>query len=303
MKTIRLLLQLSRPTYLLSAILLYILGIGIVHYLSGVINWTSFLLGLIWIIFILLSAQYLGEYFDPTSLRDNLPLKHTPFSGGSGALGIGKLPRPVAFWAGLSCLTISASMTILIIQNLGADPAILSILVLIFVGELIYSVPPLRLVSSGYGELLMSILWVGFIPAMAFLLQGHSFHQILIMVSFPLTLLHISMLLALEFPDYASDLKHGNWPLLVRVGWQRGMLIHNILILASFAVLGIAFIFGLPFYVGWPVLLVFPVGLFQIWMMNRIADGAKPNWNLLLLVSISTYGLTAYILTFSFWTH
>jgi len=37
--------------------------------------------------------------------------------------------------------------------------------------------------------------------------------------------------------------------------------------------------------------------------MNRIADGAKPNWNLLILIALSTFGLTTYLLTFSFWTH
>jgi 1,4-dihydroxy-2-naphthoate octaprenyltransferase len=149
----------------------------------------------------------------------------------------------------------------------------------------------------------MSIIVGGMIPALAFLLQGHDFHRILVMVAFPLTTLHIGMLFALEFPDYASDLKQGKRPILVRVGWQRGMLIHNVLVLGSFVILGMAFVFGLPLRVGWPVFLVLPIGLFQVWMMNRIADGAKPNWNLLMLVAVSTFGLTAYILTFAFWTH
>jgi 1,4-dihydroxy-2-naphthoate octaprenyltransferase len=143
----------------------------------------------------------------------------------------------------------------------------------------------------------------GLIPALAFLLQGHEFHRLLVMVAFPLTTLHIGMLLALEFPDYASDLKLGRRPILIRVGWQRGMIIHNVLVLGSFVILGMAFIFGLPLRVGWPVFFVLPIGLFQIWMMNRIADGAKPNWNLLMLVAVSTFGLTTYLLTFAFWTH
>ena len=149
----------------------------------------------------------------------------------------------------------------------------------------------------------MSIIRAGLIPAMAFLMQGHDFHRLLIMVSFPLTLLHLSMLVALEFPDYASDLKQGLKPVLIRVGWQRGMVIHNLLILGGFIILGIAFAIGLPVNVAWPVVFVLPVGLFQIWMMNRIADGSKPNWNLLLLVAVSTYAFTAYILAFAFWTH
>ncbi len=303
MKSLRLILRLSRPVYLLSAILMYILGIGIGHYLTGAINWSSFTLGLIWIVFILLGSQFLNEYFNPLVLSHDPGRKNTPFSGGSGAIGEDRLPRQAALWAGLTCLTITASMTVLLLQNLEINQASGLILGLIFIGVLVYAVPPFRLVSSGYGELIMSILWAGFIPAMAFLMQGHDFHRLLIMVSFPLTLLHISMLLALEFPDYAADVKQGMRPILVRIGWQRGMLIHNVLILAGFVFLGIAFVLGLPFNIGWPVIFVIPIALFQIWMMNRIADGAKPNWNLLMLASVSTFCLTGYILAFAFWTH
>jgi len=245
----------------------------------------------------------LNEYFDPMVMQDEPTWKHTPFSGGSGAIGVGRLPRQVALWAGLTCLTITASLTVLLIQKLGINIVGILILGLIFLGEFLYAIPPFRLVSSGYGELILSIIVIGMVPALAFLLQGHDFHRLLVMVAFPLTTLHIGMLLALEFPDYASDIKQGKRPAIVRIGWQRGMIIHNILILVSFVILGMAFIFGLPLSVGWPVFFVLPIGLFQIWMMNRIADGAKPNWNLLVLVSISTFGLTTYLLTFAFWTH
>jgi 1,4-dihydroxy-2-naphthoate octaprenyltransferase len=123
------------------------------------------------------------------------------------------------------------------------------------------------------------------------------------MVSFPLTFLYMSMLIAQEFPDYASDINQAKRSLLIRIGWQRGMLVHNVLILLGFIIFGVAFALGLPITVAWPIIFVLPVGLFQLWMMIRIGDGAKPNWNLLNLVSISTFGLAAYILTFAFWTH
>jgi 1,4-dihydroxy-2-naphthoate octaprenyltransferase len=288
---------------ILSAILLYLLGIGIAHYLIGQINWATLFFGLGWIVFFLLGTQYLNEYFDPMVMVENPVWKHTPFSGVSGAIGSGRLSRQVALWAGLTCFAITASLTVLIIQFFGFSLVEILILGLILIGELLYALPPFRLVSSGYGELIMSIIVGGLIPALAFLLQGHEFHRLLVMVAFPLTTLHIGMLLALEFPDYASDIMQGKRPILVRVGWQRGMIIHNVLVLGSFVILGMAFVFGLPLRVGWPVFFVLPIGLFQVWMMNRIADGAKPNWNLLVLVAASTFGLTAYLFTFAFWTH
>lgn len=303
MKYIRLFIQLSRPLYLFLAILLYFLGIGIAHYLSGPIDWTAFIYGLLWVVLVLLGFQYLNEYFDPAVMVINPTWKHTPFSGVTGAIGIGKLSRPVALWAGLICLAITASLTVSMIQFVGINSTTAAILVLLFVGELFLALPPFRLVSSGYGEVVTSILVVGLIPALGFLLQGHDYHRILLMVAFPLTTLYIGMLLALELPDYASDMAQGKRPILVRIGWQRGMMLHNLLILITFVILGMAFIFGLPLYVAWPVILVLPFGIFQIWQMNRIADGVKPNWNLLVLTAISTFGLAAYIFTYAFWTH
>ena len=303
MKSLRLFIQLSRPMNIMSAALLYLLGAGIAHYLTGLINWVSLILGLAWIVLIMLGTQYLNEYFEPMVMYDNPTRKHTQFSGPSGAIGSGKLPRQVALWAGLTCLAITASLTVLIIHFLASSLIVIILFGLILLGELLFALPPFRLVYSGYGELIMSIIFAGLIPAIAFLLQGHDFHRLLVMVAFPLSTLHIAMLLALELPDYASDLKQGKRPILIRIGWQRGMIVHNILVLGSFFILGLAFVFGLPLSVGWPVLFVLPIGLFQIWMMNRIANGAKPNWNLLVLVAVSTFGLTAYLLTFAFWTH
>lgn len=302
-KSLRLFIQLSRPIFILIGALLYLLGIGIAHYLSGQIIWPSFFLGLAWVVLILLGFQYLNEYFDPNVVYVDPTWTHTPFSGGSGAIGTGRLTRPVALWAGFTCLTLTAALTLLIIQNLGLSLIGVLIFGLILLGELIFALPPFRLVTSGYGEVIMSIIVVGLIPALAFLLQGHEFHRLLIMVAFPLTILHLAMLIALEFPDYASDIKRGKRPVIVLIGWQKGMLLHNILVLSSFVIMGLAFVFGLPIRIGWPAFLVLPIGLFQIWMMNRIADGAKPNWNLLALIALSTFGLTTYLLTFAFWTH
>jgi 1,4-dihydroxy-2-naphthoate octaprenyltransferase len=303
MKSLRLFIQLSRPIYILMAILLYALGVGIAHYLSGQINWLSFFLDLAWVVFLLLGFQYLNEYFYLDSVYDERSWWYPPFSGGSGAIGTSRLPRQVALWAGLACLTVTAALTILIYQNQELNLTRILMLGLLLLCELIFTLPPPRLITSGYGELIMSLIMVGIIPALAYLLQGHDLHRLLIMVSFPLVFLFLAMLLAIEFPAYASDINHGKQPILVRIGWQRGMLLHNILVLSSFVILGVAFIFGLPLSIGWPAIFVLPVGLFQIWMMNRIADGAKPNWDLLILIALSTFGLTTYVLTFSFWTH
>jgi 1,4-dihydroxy-2-naphthoate octaprenyltransferase len=140
------------------------------------------------------------------------------------------------------------------------------------------------------------------VPAFAFLLQTGELHRLLAMATFPLTLLHLAMMLAFEFPDYATDSRLGKRTLLVRMGWQRAVVLNNLLILGAYLTLGLAVVFGLPFYIALPSLLTLPLGLLQIWQMRRIAEGARPNWTALTLTGIALFSIVAYLLTFAFWT-
>jgi hypothetical protein len=81
------------------------------------------------------------------------------------------------------------------------------------------------------------------------------------------------------------------------------MQLHNLLVLGSFALFGLAFVVGLPLSIGWSVFLVLPIAIYQTWLMNRMSVGARPSWNLLILIALSTFGLSTYLLTFAFWTH
>jgi 1,4-dihydroxy-2-naphthoate octaprenyltransferase len=186
--------------------------------------------------------------------------------------------------------------------RVGLDPALLLVMGLIFLGAFFYSIPPVRLVESGYGELTTSIVVASLVPALAFLLQAGKLHRLVAMSTFPLIFLHLAMMLAFELPDFAADLKYEKLTLMVRLGWERAMLMHNILILSAYLLVGLAMLFGFPSAVAFPALLTLPLGLFQIWYMTRIAAGAKPSWNLLGWTAVLLFGVTTYLLAFSFWT-
>jgi 1,4-dihydroxy-2-naphthoate octaprenyltransferase len=293
-------IRLSRPHFLVAGFLLYSLGVGISRYLGMSVNWGWFFLGQAWITLLQLSTHYLNEYFDaPADLRNR---NRTPFSGGSGAIGPGKLLRSTALYAGIVCLAIVASSTVLLIHYVSLSPAAILIMVMIFLGAFFYAVPPVRLESSGYGELTSSILVANLVPAFALLLQTGNLHRLLAMSTFPLTMLHLAMLLALELPDYATDIKFEKNTILVRIGWERGMRMHNFLILGAYLLLGSAVLLGLPAAIALPAFLSFPLGLLQIYQMNRIAAGAKPNWTTLTLAAVTLFSSTAYLLAFSFWS-
>jgi 1,4-dihydroxy-2-naphthoate octaprenyltransferase len=174
---------------------------------------------------------------------------------------------------------------------------------LAFLGSFFYSTPPVRLEASGYGELIASVIVAFMVPAYAFVLQTGELHRLIAMTAFPLTALMMAMLLAFDLPDYANDVKFEKRTLMVRLGWQSGMTFHNILILSAFLLLVLAASFGYPRFALLAGMLPLPVGIFQIWQMRSIANGAKPNWNALTIVALALFSSMAYLLAFAFWTN
>jgi len=168
-------------------------------------------------------------------------------------------------------------------------------------GALCYPVPPIRLEYSGYGELVLSLLIANLTPALGYLLQGGDSLRLLAMVTFPLTMLFLAMLLVFSLSSYAGDLKYERRTLMIRMGWQRGMVFHNILVLASFLLLALAALLRFPWSITWPALLPLPLGLYQIYQIRAIANGAKPNWRALMVGALALFAAMAYLLTFAFW--
>jgi len=294
-------IRMSRPLFILGVFLLYALGVGIAKYLGYTINWLAYLLGQLWVTLLQLSTQYLNEYFNSPADINNP--NRTPLTGGSGLIGPGKLSQKVALYSALTCLAILSSFSVVLFTNVRLPIEAIIIMVLAFLGSFFYSTPPIKLEGSGYGELTASIIVASLVPAFAYNLQTGELHRFLAMSAFPLTLLHLSMLISFELPDYTTDLKFGKNTLLVRIGWQNGILLHNILTLSAFLMLGIAALYGLPTFVLISAMIPLPIGLYQIWQMRRISLGEKPNWTSVTLIALVLFASMAYFIAYAFWTH
>jgi 1,4-dihydroxy-2-naphthoate octaprenyltransferase len=273
--------------------LLYGLGVGIAHYLGAAVDIGLYWLGQFWVFSLLIAISLLDRYYDPQSSIENL-----------GRQIFRTLPYRSALMLGAAIfLTVTASLTVLLIRSGQLNLSALSILIASVIGAFLYAIPPVRLANAGFGELTLSILIANLIPAFAFLLQLGEFHRLVAMATFPLTFLLLAAILALRFPDYASHLKYRKRSLIVRMGWDTAMTVHNIFILTAFVLVGLAAIFGFPSFAGIPLLLALPLAFVQIWYVTRIASGVKPNWNALSLSAVFLVGFASYLLTFAFWTH
>src|SRR3990172_1831464 len=135
-------IRLSRPLFLLGAVLLYGFGVGIARFLGTSIDWSLYLLGQGIVTTLQLSAHYLNEFYDaPSDVENN---NRTSFSGGSGAIGPGKLTRNTALVAAATSLTLMTSLSVLLLEQVNFSPLIVIILILSFLGAFFYSTPPIR---------------------------------------------------------------------------------------------------------------------------------------------------------------
>jgi len=299
MDRIRLFVQLVRPLFLLGGFLVYALGVGMAKYLGAPVDWGIYLVGQAWVTTLQLCTHFLNEYYN--SPEDAQNPNRTPFSGGSGATGEGKIPRRNVMLFALTCLTVLASLTVLMIAQVKPDPVVWWIMGFAFLGAFFYSTPPVRLEASGYGELTTTILVAVLVPAFSFILQYGDLHRLIPMSTFPLAFMHLAMMIAIEFPDYSTDSRIGKNTLLVRMGWKNGILVHDISILVTYLLLVLAFSFGFPRSVTLAALLTFPFGLLQMWQMRRIAIGLKPMWTALTMNAVVSFGTLVYMLAFAFW--
>jgi len=290
---IRFIIKIARPYILLEGILVYALGVSLARFLGNPIDWGFVILGQIWVTTIQAGSHFIEAYFcystDPKDPRRFLIQTDENHDG---------IRRDIALWLSLALYAAAASLTLALIQNTGLNNAGFILMGLIFIGSIIYSVPPFQLVTSGYGELVQSIIMASLIPGIGFIFQTGEIHRLVAMITFPIITLHLAMSIALQFSSFASDTRKNRVSILVRLGWERGLIFHNLLILGSFLLMGAAMLFGLPASIAIPTYAVLPLGLFQIWYLSRIGVGAKPNWRALNITAILTFGLTVYLLLF-----
>jgi 1,4-dihydroxy-2-naphthoate octaprenyltransferase len=293
LRQVLLFIRLSRLQFLLGGFLLYGLGGAIADYLGHPIDLSTYLLGQATITFIQLMTQYLNEYFDAE--RDTQNENRTTLTGGSGVLGPEGLPRTTALYAAAFSLALVACLVLLMMTTTEVPFIAWMLLILIFLGAFFYNMPPVSLMTSGFGEVTTSFLVAGLLPAFAFTLQTGEIHRFLIMSTTPLILLHFAMLIVFELPDYASDMKFEKRNLLVRAGWRVAMRLHDYVIFFAVVSLVVAFFLGLLRRVAAGTLIALPLAIAQIWQMDRIRQGYPARWRVLIYGALFLFVLTAYL--------
>ncbi|PWH14671.1 MAG: hypothetical protein DDG59_12625 [Anaerolineae bacterium] len=271
-----------------ESFLLYGLGLGIAKYLGTTIFWDRVWVGIGWMVCLQFGGLLLFKNFSKTqAFKNNGQPKPSPFS--------------VEFFLAIAAFASLASITVLMIAN---GLFTLEVVWVTIVGILVTLVGAkvIRMVEvERFREIVLSFGMAVLIPWFAFLLQTGETHRLLPMITLPIMALRMTMILSYQLSTYASDLSLKNPTLMVRIGWQNGMALHNLLILFAFVLIAFGNVLGVPLSVGMPPMTALLVGSWQIWTMRRIAQGVKPNWRGLVWGGAALYGLVIYLYAYSFW--
>lgn len=207
--SLRAFLSLSRPHFLAGGLLAYALGaatatpISVDRYLAGQLMVTA----------AQLTAHFLNEYAD--RFVDVGITNRTVFSGGSGVLLTGQIDPRMALRAGqiTSAITIITALAVLAFSPAAAALGLGALCI-----SWVYSMPPIRLLGSGWGEAATTAVVIGVVPLIGATTQGSVPSSTLWMSMAVLFPVHFATMLAFEIPDIESDRAAGKRVLAVRIG-------------------------------------------------------------------------------------
>lgn len=201
--------RLARPHFLLGGALLYAVGASTVDDLDLV----DYLLGQAMVAAAQITAHFVNEYADVGV--DRHVVNRTWFSGGSGVLSGGELRPAVAVRAAVvtSLLTFGFVVSVAVRSAAAAALGLIALAV-----AWLYSLPPVRLLGTGWGELVTSFVVAVLVPIVGALANGGSIDAALVWAVAVLFLVHMGMILTFELPDEATDRAAGKTVLAVRIG-------------------------------------------------------------------------------------
>lgn len=264
-----LLFRMARPAQVLAVFLVYTWGVILAWRFTGVFTLAIFLAGWLPLALVSISIHYANEYADYET--EALTVR-TPFLGSSGALHDLQMPRSAAIWAAWAAM-IAGIILALGSYAVGYTTLVpLGVLILGGFPGWMYSVTPLALAWSRWGEVTNAFLGGVLLPVYGFSVIVGQIDWRVILVSLPFGLLVFLNLLATTWPDRAADAEVGKYTLATRLPMDRLRLLYLLVSFLTYLVI-ILFLDILPALVLARSLLVLP---FSFWAWRACTRHHSP---------------------------
>jgi 1,4-dihydroxy-2-naphthoate octaprenyltransferase len=220
--------------------LLYGIGVALANSTGVSFRLTLAVTGLVAVFFGQISGQIANDFWDRVG---DMMSRRTFFSGGSGVLVNGLLTPGAALRGALVSCVIAVLLGFAIETWFSTGLLTVPIILVGTLGGWLYSAVPIRLVSTGFGEMIVSGI-VSFFPIMAgFYLQTGTLTPKVLIACVLMAVFLFPVFLSVEFPDYYADKWSGKRNLLVRLGMRSAARLYTSTMLMPYLIL-LAFIYG-----------------------------------------------------------
>lgn len=278
-------MSLSRLPFHSVGVLPFVLGSMLGWRVCSQMNIPVFGLGLAAVVLIMLMTYLNGECFDIKEDSLSAKIGKNPFSGGSQLIVHNIVDARRVKAVSLASITAACAIGLLLqfYYKTGAWTIPLGATGILAGG--LYSLPPIRLVKWGIGEMLIGYCY-GWLPiAVGFYLQSDGIAPIVHWMAIPVACTIFNVILINEFPDYVPDATTGKRNLLVRIGKKKAAKIYAF----AAAISWIIFFVSARMYFPYPVaILYFPVFLLSAVVAVMMLIGYYDKDKLLMFMCGST---------------
>jgi len=285
-------LRAFKPFQLICLLATYVLGGGLVQYVREMSSWSVFFQGGTFLLMLALSVDFLRllqELSVVQALRDGMSLEE-----------VKKIRSFIAIMTA-TLLTVATSTLIdWMISGVFWQGVLILLITLVMFGAFYYLSATIKSLKP-YQVLSEVFLFVVIPPAFAYLLQSQDIHRLLSLVVIGLVPAYLAYRLLVFIKGFGKDQKNETPSLVIVIGWEKAMIYHNALILLSYLLFALIALLGFPWFLLWPVFLTIPIGLVEIWLMERVRAGGKPLWRVMQIASLSTFFLPIILIGFAFW--
>jgi 1,4-dihydroxy-2-naphthoate octaprenyltransferase len=270
--------RLGRPFVIVAGLMAFFTGAALAFWETSGFDPLKGGAALVIMVCAILMAHYANEYAD---YETDALTRRTMFSGGSGVLPSGVVPRSWALYAAIAFLIVTILLSaIAFFSGVITQDVVILVLMGLPLGWF-YSMPPLALERTSAGELDNAFLGGFLMPLMGYVPQTGYVTSLSLMVCFPLFLAVLVNLLTVHWSDRRADEVVGKRTLVVRLG-SRTFLLFEVLTVAMLSAI-LLLLFVLPLMV---VLVTSISGIIAAWAILGFRRNGGPHYGSVLMGSV-----------------
>ncbi|NLN69540.1 MAG: hypothetical protein GX142_01955 [Chloroflexi bacterium] len=283
-----------KPFKLISLMMTYLMGAGLVKYFRGFSGWSVLIQGGFFLLFFVVSLELLcllHSLQEPKRWLKAMGLEEV------------RLTRVVIATLSATLLTVATSILISWMKVTILWHGLVFLLFVLFAVGTLYYLAQTNKYLKPYALLIEVVLFVVIPPLLAYFLYSDDLHPFLTLVVISLTPAYLANRLLHLLESFGHDQKYEVDTIVIRMGWEKALFFHNALILLTYFLMALISVLGAYWLIIWPVFLTLPLGLLEIWLMERLRRGLKPLWWAMRVASACVFLLPIYFIGFSLWVH